>query len=107
MGCQAKPGTSLLVLVFLLGMACTTTAGTIYVDANAAPGGNGSTWGTAYKYLQDALYKPPISGDEIWVAAGTYKPDQDEGSNVTPGDRNATFGFCICFKPDQKFYGRR
>jgi predicted outer membrane repeat protein len=63
----------------------------IYVDANAAPGGDGLTWGTAYKYLQDALYKPPTSGDEIWVAAGIYKPDQDEGGNVTAGDRMATF----------------
>jgi len=75
----------------LFGLAGNASAGTIYVDANAAPGGNGASWGTAYKYLQDALYKPPTSGDEIWVATGTYKPDQDEGSNVTAGDRNATF----------------
>ena len=80
--------TALIISVFS-GYA---SAGTIYVDANATLGGDGTTWGTAYKYLQDAFYKPPINGDEIWVAAGTYNPDQDEGSNVTSGDRNATFG---------------
>ena len=75
-----------------VGIQCATALGDIiYVDANAAPGGDGTTWGTAYKYLQDAFYKPPVSGDDIWVASGTYKPDQDEGSNVTVGDRMATF----------------
>ncbi len=78
-----------------------SSAGTIYVDANSALGGDGTTWGTAYKYLQDALYKPPTSGDEIWVAEGTYKPDQDEGGNVTLGDRNATFEL----KEGVSFYG--
>jgi len=34
------------------------------------------TWGRAYKYLQDALHKPPTGGDEIWVAEGTYEPDE-------------------------------
>lgn len=77
-----------LICLFLI-IPC--QAGVIYVDANAALGGDGATWGTAYKYLQDAFYKPASSGDEIWVAEGTYKPDQDEGGNVTPGDRNATF----------------
>lgn len=87
----SKISISLVLSVLLIGSLGTATAGTIYVDANAALGGDGTTWGTAYKYLQDALYKPPVSGDDIWVAAGTYKPDQDEGSNVTTGDRNATF----------------
>ncbi len=31
------------------------------------------------------------SGDQIHVAGGTYKPDQDEAGNVTLGDRAATF----------------
>ena len=38
--------------------------------------------------MQDAL-AVAISGDEIWVAQGIYKPDQ--GSEQTPGDRYATF----------------
>ncbi len=83
---------SLVMAVILLGLAPAIAAGgVIYVDANAPPGGNGQTWATAYKYLQDALYKPPSGGDQIWVAEGTYKPDQDEGGNVTAGSRYETF----------------
>jgi hypothetical protein len=67
-----------------------TVHGTWYVDDDAPPGGDGSDWATAFKYLQDALANAS-SGDEIRVAQGTYKPDQDEGGNVTPGDRTATF----------------
>jgi len=84
---------SLVVIsVLLAGILCATASGgVVYVDANAAPGGDGTSWAAAYKYLQDALYKPPTSGDQIWVAAGTYKPDADEGGNVTPDDRTETF----------------
>ena len=82
----------LVMSVLLAGMAPAIAAGgTIYVDADASPGGDGQTWGTAYKYLQDALYKPPTSGDQIWVAAGTYHPDEDEAANVDPNDRTETF----------------
>ena len=78
--------------VLLAGMAPAIAAGeVIYVDADASVSGNGQSWGTAYKYLQDALYKPPTSGDQIWVAVGTYKPDEDEGGNVDPNDRTETF----------------
>lgn len=67
------------------------SANTIYVDSGASLGGDGTSWATAYKYLQDALHKPAVDGDEIWLAEGTYKPDQDESGNVAPGDRNACF----------------
>ena len=60
----------------------------LYVDDNAAPGGGGASWADAYQTLQDAL-DDAISGDEIRVAQGTYKPDQ--GGGETPGDRDATF----------------
>jgi len=63
-----------------------------YVDDDAPPGGDGTSWTTAYRYLQDALAEAAASGGaitEIRVAAGTYKPDQ--GAGQTPGDRTATF----------------
>ena len=47
----------------------------LYVD-NHAPGSNtGMNWRDAYWCLQDALAAAKGS-DEIWLAGGTYKPDQ-------------------------------
>lgn len=71
--------------VFLL--SCATSAGALAgilrVDADAVGAADGSSWSDAYPDLQHAL-AAAISGDEIWVAAGVYKP--------TPGsDRNVSF----------------
>ncbi len=70
-------------------------SGILYVDATAANGGDGLTWGTAFNKLQDALSlacgctgtKP-----QIWVADGTYYPD--EGIGRTNDDRFSTFQLC-------------
>ncbi|MBI4582064.1 MAG: C10 family peptidase, partial [Planctomycetes bacterium] len=51
----------------------------LYVNAQAAPAGDGATWATALSSLQDALTAARGSGGttrEIWVAAGTYRPDR-------------------------------
>ncbi len=83
----------LIVLAALAAFAAVpATQGqtTWYVDNDAPLGGNGASWTTAFKYLQDALALAEAD-DEIRVAAGVYKPDQDEGGNVTPGDRWASF----------------
>ena len=61
-----------------------------YVDDDAALGGDGLSWGTAYRFFQHALANA-AGVTAIHVAQGTYKPDQDEGGNVTPGDRAAAF----------------
>ncbi len=66
----------------------------IFVDDDAPLGGDGLTWNTAYRFIQDALAAAAASGGavtEIHVAQGIYKPDRDEGGNVTPGDRLASF----------------
>ena len=63
-------------------------AQTIYVDSSAAPGGDGSSWSTAYRHLQDAL-PTSSNGDEIWVARGTYRPDQ--GTGIPDGKRDTSF----------------
>jgi hypothetical protein len=59
------------------------------VDGTAPPGGDGLSWDTAFKYLQDAL-GAAAAGGEIRIAGGIYQPDQDEAGNVTPGDRHAS-----------------
>jgi hypothetical protein len=83
-----------MFIVLLAGVtsAAATAVGqtTWYVDDDAPFGGNGLTWDTAFKYLQDALWVAS-AGDEVCVAGGTYLPDQDEAGNVTPDDREATF----------------
>lgn len=59
----------------------------LYVRADA-PGGDGSSWSTAFQDLQAALSAAACSQGvvkEVWVAAGTYRPDRGTG------DRNASF----------------
>ena len=65
-----------------------------YVDDDAPAGGNGTTWPTAYKYLQDALAAAAASGGtitELRIAKGTYKPDRDSAHPGGTGNRTATF----------------
>jgi len=78
------------VMLTLATWSATVAADIIYVNPNAPLGGNGQTWPTAYKYLQDALFTAEY-GNQIWVAQGICKPDRDEGGNVTPGNPGETF----------------
>jgi len=50
-----------------------------YVKADAPAGGDGTSWPSAYRDLQDALRD---GAREIWVAAGTYKPDRGTGTRT-------------------------
>jgi len=63
----------------------------VFVDDDAAAGGDGRSWATAYQYLQNALTAAQVDPlvTQIWVAEGTYAPD--EGQNQTLGNREATF----------------
>ncbi|MCI0550329.1 MAG: hypothetical protein L0287_05200, partial [Anaerolineae bacterium] len=64
-----------------------------YVKWDASGANNGVSWTDAYTDLQSAL-SAASSGEEIWVAAGTYKP-------TTTIDRTATFAL----KDDVRIYG--
>lgn len=80
-----------LILIFILHLLTASTAQSatiIYVDASATGAGTGANWTDAYTNLQAAL-AAVVSGDEIWVAAGVYYPD--EGGGMTDDDPTATF----------------
>jgi hypothetical protein len=51
----------------------------IYVDGSIVNNGDGSSWQNAFKYLNAAL-SAAVSGCEIWVADGIYKPGQDDSN---------------------------
>ncbi len=55
----------------------------IYVNVDAGGSNDGSSWADAYSNLQSAL-SFASSGDQIWVAKGTYFPAAD-------GDRTLSF----------------
>lgn len=66
--------TALLLTLFLVTAAWTSQAAVIYVDSAAVSGlQNGASWADAYLNL-DAALSASVTGDEIWVADGTYYP---------------------------------
>lgn len=63
---------------------------TIFVDTDATGANDGSSWEDAFNYLRNAL-SDARNGDEIRVAEGIYKPDEDTENPTGTGDRGATF----------------
>jgi len=71
--------------------ACPVPAQTTwYVDDDAALGGDGASWSTAFRFLQDALAVAQ-AGDEVRVAAGVYCPDESADYPAGTKDRTAAF----------------
>jgi len=77
-----------LLCVVLAGRSSRMWARTIHVDDDAAGAQDGTSWASAFRYLQDALAVASAE-DEIRAAQGVYLPDRGGGN--TAGDRNATF----------------
>jgi predicted outer membrane repeat protein len=68
-----------------------SSSSTHYVDTSApGPTHDGTSWPTAFLYLQDALYAA-LSGDVIFVAEGVYRPDMNSTYPDGTYDRNASF----------------
>ena len=76
-----------LLLMLAVNLPAQTT---FYVDSSRIDdSGDGlEEWVRAKKYLQSALASAN-DGDQIWVAAGIYYPD--EGQGATGNDRNSNF----------------
>lgn len=67
------------------------TPAIIYVNSAAAPGGDGTAWGSAFDLLTDAL-AVARGEDEIWVAAGTYTPGDDPGDTFALAPQVSVYG---------------
>ncbi|MHC4109261.1 MAG: right-handed parallel beta-helix repeat-containing protein [Planctomycetota bacterium] len=87
--------TSRLAIGFAVCLFTTAAkAGTaLYVDDDAPAGGDGLSWGSAYRFLQDALADAAsnIAVGKIRVGQGIYTPDRDATNPDGTGDREATF----------------
>ncbi len=67
------------------GQTFTVTSRVVYVNGSVVGGNNdGTSWAHAFGSLTAAL-TASAAGQEVWIAAGTYKPAGPGG------DRNATF----------------
>lgn len=89
-----KRHSTLATILLVFGFASMTHAATIYVRPGGGGAQNGTSWANAYAELQTALTNAP-GGSEIWVAAGTYRPDL--------GANDPTMSFTL--KNDVAIYG--
>ncbi len=62
-----------LLLSFLFIINISQAQTTYFVKSDATGANSGTSWGDAYDDLQDALAMA-TTGDQIWVATGTYLP---------------------------------
>ncbi|MFT6946556.1 MAG: surface protein [Vicingaceae bacterium] len=79
----------LFVAIFLMVVSANLSADTLRVNhTSTATGPDGSTWALAYQDLQAALFFA-TTGDEIWIAKGTYHPtsgvDRDAHFDISEG----------------------
>ena len=71
-----------LILIVLWSISAQAT--TYYVKTGGNNSSAGTSWSTAKADLQNALNVSSV-GDEIWIAAGTYKPTLDPSTGTASG----------------------
>ncbi len=70
------------VLALASGLA---TAGTVWhVSSSAAVGGDGTSWGSAFRDVQSGI-DASIAGDEVWVRQGMYQPSSTAAGSESAG----------------------
>lgn len=69
-------------------LTLSTVSGRLYVNAAQTLSGNGISWATAFKTIDEALLNTGcLTGEnEIWVARGVYYPARDTFNNYTPAN---------------------
>ncbi len=79
----------------LVAISSATQAGVVvHVDDDGPPGGDGTTWATAYRFLQNGLgfASNPANGvTEVRVGQGVYRPDRSSTNPDGSGARSASF----------------
>ncbi|MGK0315183.1 MAG: hypothetical protein ACI86M_001411 [Saprospiraceae bacterium] len=68
-----------------------------FVKTDGSDSNKGSSWAEAFQTIQKAV-DVAKTGDEIWVASGTYFPTRDISGNIPGNTRDKTFFFDYDFK---------
>jgi hypothetical protein len=90
----AMGGTSAarVAAAIMLAASGAASAATLYVDDGAPAGGDGTSWASAYRFLQDALTVASGGGiEEIRVGEGIQRPDRSDAVPGGTGSRLASF----------------
>jgi predicted outer membrane repeat protein len=89
----AMKGHLLLTFYLILSLSTQTFSQTRYfVNTAVAASGDGKSWGSAFKTLQEAIDVSSASiADEVWVAQGTYYPTKTPSGLLSQTSGQVTF----------------